>query len=162
VGILFTGIFGAVAAYLLVRGLKKRISAGAGDGSLGYASIVLAAGWLLVIFAAILGNSMFMGPSATPDLPRSVLMGVLGAAGVAVLFQGVLTRGWYDASGIRYKSAFGGKVDELWRDLRTVHYNKPCGWYVLTFRSGKKIRLSLLMNGHGGVLQRLRSLGHHV
>lgn len=162
VSILFTGIFGALAAYFIVRILSRRISAGAGDGSLAYSSIVLAAGWLLIIFATILAMSMFYGPSAAPDVPRSVAMGVLALAGVFLLFQGVLSRGWFDASGIRFRTPFGGKVDELWRDLRSVHYNGRVGWYVLTFKDGKKIRLSKLLCGYGGVIARLRSLGHHV
>ena len=161
-GILFTGLCGAFFAYVLVRVLRKRISVGANDGSLSYSSLVLALGWLLIIFATILASSMFMGPSATPDVLRSVLMSVLGLGGIVLLGQGVLTRGWFDGSGIRFKTAFGGKVDELWRDLRSVRYNRHCAWYVLTFKSGKTIRLSLLLAGHGGVLQRLRSLGHHV
>ena len=160
--ILITGLLGAFVAYVLVRILSRRIREGTGDGRLGYSSVVLALGWLLIIFASILTTSMFMGPSATPEVSRSVVAAVLGAAGIALLFQGVLTRGWYDGSGIRFSTPFGGKVDELWRDLRKVSYNRHCGWYVLSFRSGKKIRLSKLLCGYGGVLERLQLLGHHV
>jgi hypothetical protein len=157
-----TGLFFAFLAWIVVRIMSRRIREGAGDGSLGYSSVVLALGWLLIIFATILTTSMFMGPSAVPDVPRSVVAAVSGVAGIVVLFKGVLTRGWYESSGIRYATPFGSKVDELWRDLVNVHYNSYCGWWVLKFKSGKKIRLSKLLCGYGGVIDRLRALGHHV
>jgi len=162
VGIFFTGIFGALTAYILVRVLRNRIRIGANDGSLGYSSLVLALGWLLIICAGLVAKSMYMGPTPAPDVPRGALMVVLGLAGLFLLCQGVLTRGWIDASGIRFKSAFGGKVDELWRDLASVRYNRHCAWYVLTFKSGKTIRLSMLLCGYGGVLHLLRARGHNV
>ncbi len=162
VRILFTGLFGALIAYFVVRIMSRRIREGARDGSLVYSSAVLALGWLAIIFCTILLTSMFMGPSAEPDTLRAVLAAVFGVIGILLLFQGVLSKGWYDSSGIRYTSPLGGKVDELWRDVRSVSDNRHAGWYVLTFKSGKTIRLSKLMCGYGGVLEHLRALGHHV
>lgn len=159
--ILFTALFGAFIAFIVMRVLGRRISAGAGDGSLRYSSVVLALGWLGIIFATILITSMFFGPSATPDVPRSVCAGVFGVTGIVLLFQGVLAKGWWDSSGIRFATPFG-KVDEIWRDLTSVRYNSWCGWYLMQFKSGKTIRLSRLLSGYGGVLNQLRKLGHHV
>ncbi len=160
--ILFTGLFGALIAYIVVRMMSRRISAGAGDGSLAYSSVVLALGWLGVILATILTTSMFMGPSAEPDVPRIVLAIAFGLAGIVLLFNGVMAKGWWDSSGIRFSTPFGGKVDEIWRDLLSVRYNTWAGWYVLKFRSGKTIRISRLLCGYGGLLDQLRKLGLHV
>jgi len=66
-----------------------------------------------------------------------------------------VVRGTYDDQGIEFRTPWTGTKVERWSDLQSVKFSTQMSWYVLKFRSGKIIRLSTLLSGHGGVLKKL-------
>ena len=160
--VLLAAILASVGSYYLVRYVSNKVRHGAGDGTLVYLPALERMGWLALLGSGALGWHLF---KAGTDAERLWFALALAAALLAAgyfLGEGLRSGGYFDNSGIRFTTLWGGTRNELWRDLRSVRYRRGCAWYVLTFKSGKKIRLSVLLYGHGGVLQRLRALGHHV
>jgi hypothetical protein len=159
---LLSGVLGAVLAWFLVRLLKTRIRHGAGDGSLFYAPFVTGVGLVFLLLSVWFG--LASGLVAAPDaqLRPALLAAGFGLGGALCLGEAVLTGGRYDDSGILFRSLWGGRRHEIWRDLLHARYSRFGLCYVLRFRSGKSIRLSVLLSGHGAVVTRLHALGHHV
>ncbi|MCE3603505.1 hypothetical protein LXA47_07780 [Massilia sp. P8910] len=158
---LAAGLFGAFAAWFAVRWIAARLRSGAGDGTLAFAPFVERLGILQLLGVAVLA---WVALSREHDSYAALVALALALAvgGVYCLCEGIVTRGKVDDAGILFITPWGGKRHELWRDLRTVHYRAWCAMYVLTFRSGKVIRMSVLLSGHGAVLQHVRTRGYHV
>ncbi|MDQ1815371.1 hypothetical protein RBA41_18885 [Massilia sp. CCM 9210] len=158
---LAAGIVGAVAAWFAVRWIGARLRTGAGDGTLEFAPFMERLGILQLLGVAVL---VWVALSREHDSYTALiaLTVALAIGGVYCLCEGIMTRGKVDDAGILFITPWGGKRHELWRDLRSVHYRAYCGMYVLKFRSGSVIRLSVLLSGHGAVLQHVRARGYHV
>lgn len=159
--VLAAGLFGAFAAWFAVRWIGARLRIGAGDGTLVFAPFLERLGILQLLGVAVL---VWVALSREHDnYPALIALAVvLAVGGVYCLCEGIMTRGKVDDTGIVFITPWGGKRDEAWRDLRKVHYRSYLGMYVLTFRSGKVIRVSTLLSGHGAVLHHLRARGHRV
>ena len=159
--VLAAGLFGAFAAWFAVRWIGARLRIGAGDGSLVFAPFLERLGILQLLGVGVLA---WVALSREHDnYPALIALAVvLAIGGVYCLCEGIMTRGKVDDTGIIFITPWGGRRDEAWRDLRSVHYRSYCGMYVLKFRSGKVIRVSVLLSGHGAVLQHLRVRGHRV
>ena len=157
---LLVGIAAAVGAYFVVWRYKKRIRRAAPDGSMRFGPSLLGFGMMLMMLAPLFGALLFF---VDQDQQRYGLLGALAlslAAGIYFCGEAVRTRGVVDQSGILFESLWGGRRSELWRDLRGAKYSALSRCYVLTFKSGKKIRISVFLNGHGAVLEALRARGH--
>ena len=70
-----------------------------------------------------------------------------------------LTRGGYNDERIEFYTPWTGRKTERWSDLVGVELNAQMSWFVLTFRSGTKIRISTMLSGHGGMLAVLEQKG---
>ena len=76
----------------------------------------------------------------------------------AIYFFGEYYRvkGKFDNDQITYHTPWTGTKVELWQDLTSAKFNKWMYWYSLTFKSGKKIRISYYMLGHNEVVELLK------
>ena len=159
--VLAAGLFGAFAAWFAVRWISARLRIGAGDGSLVFAPFLERLGILQLLGVAVLA---WVALSREHDsyTALAALALLLAIGGIYCLCEGIMTRGKVDDGGIIFITPWGGRRNEAWHDLRSVDYRSWCGMYVLKFRSGSVIRLSVLLSGHGAVLQHLRARGHRV
>ncbi|NHZ94991.1 hypothetical protein [Massilia sp. CCM 8734] len=159
--VLAAGLFGAFAAWFAVRWIGARLRTGAGDGSLVFAPFLERLGILQLLGVAVLAWVAFSREH--DNYPALIALALaLAIGGVYCLCEGIMTRGKVDDSGIVFITPWGGRRNEAWRDLRSVRYRSYCAMYVLTFRSGSVIRLSVLLSGHGAVLQQVRERGYRV
>lgn len=159
--VLAAGLFGAFAAWLAVRWIGARLRTGAGDGSLVFAPFLERLGILQLLGVAVLAW-VALSRQLDSYTALAALAVALAIGGVYCLCEGIMTRGKVDETGIVFITPWGGRRDEAWHDVRSVRYRSCCAMYVLRFRSGSVIRLSVLLSGHGAVLQQLRARGHHV
>ena len=83
-----------------------------------------------------------------------------GLGAVYCLVEYFSVHGEYDDQGIEFHTPWTGT--KKWRDLQSAKFNASMSWYVLKFRSGVTIRLSNMLSGHGGVIQRIGRLGFDV
>jgi len=82
----------------------------------------------------------------------SGLIGVFGACAGFCVVEYFLTRGTYDNEVIDFYTPWTGRKIERWSDLCGAELYVPADWYVLTFRSGNKIRISSMLSDSRGVL----------
>jgi hypothetical protein len=71
------------------------------------------------------------------------------------------TRGTYDERGIDFSTPWTGRKTEKWSNLESVTLS-DAGWYVLTFTTGSKIRLSAMLGGSKRVLELLDQKGFRL
>jgi hypothetical protein len=119
--------------------------------------------WCCAAFAALAASALFIDANVWED--RGELLAVAGlivgfGSGAAYCFaEYFCTRGTYGDEGIDFRTPWTGRKTERWSDLRDARFNAQSSWYVLTFRSGRTIRISSLLSGHGPLLELLEARG---
>ena len=76
-----------------------------------------------------------------------------GFAAVYCFGEAAWVQGSFDHVGIRFTTPWTGLKQEQWKDLVSIDFSGSASWYVLTFKSGKKIRLSTYLSGHQAALE---------
>jgi hypothetical protein len=158
-----SGLIGGFAAVVICTYIRARVRGSAEQGTLRYGSWLVVLAWCCLAFAGIAVWALFNDLDVRER--RSELFSVIGiivgfGVGAAYCFaEYFLTRGTYDDKGIAFCTPWTGRKTESWNELTGVEFNAQASWYVLTFRSGNKIRISSLLSGHGGVLSMLEERG---
>jgi hypothetical protein len=75
-----------------------------------------------------------------------------GIAAIACFAEYFKVSGTFDSDSISFYTPWTGSKKESWDDLVTAKFNGSMYWYTLEFKSGKKVRLSAYLLGHGEVL----------
>ena len=83
-----------------------------------------------------------------------------GIAALACFAEYFKVKGRFDSAGIEFHTPWTGIKKENWDDLISAKFNASMSWYTLEFRSGKKVRLSSYLQGHGEVLAILKERGY--
>ena len=89
--------------------------------------------------------------------PKATLFLLFGAAAIGGFCEAAFVRGRFDRHGIQFHTPWTGTKRERWKDLVSIELDARCSWYVLTFRSGKVIRLSTYLTGHLAALEAAES-----
>lgn len=159
-----SGLIGGVVAVLLVSYISSRIRGKASEGQLKFGWGLLVLGCCCLGFVALAIWALFYDLDAW-ERPTELLSIIglfigFGAGAVYCFIEYFKAYGSYDKNSIVFNSPWTGKKEEKWSDLVSVEYKSNASWYVLSFKSGKKIRLSRLLSGHGGVLDILEDKGY--
>ncbi|KKO43801.1 putative membrane protein [Rheinheimera pacifica] len=83
-----------------------------------------------------------------------------GIAAIACFAEYFKVKGRFDSRGIEFHTPWTGTKKENWDDLVSAKFNASMYWYTLKFKSGKKVRLSSYLHGHGEVLAILKERGY--
>jgi hypothetical protein len=160
---ILSGLIGGLAAVAIVTYISTKARAQAQRGSLRYGAWLVVLAWCCAAFVAVAVWALYNDLDVWQD--RGELFAVVGiivgfGSGAAYCFAEYFgTHGTYDDDGIDFHTPWSGWKRERWRDLGAVEFNAQASWYVLTFRSGQKVRISSLLGGHGGVLVVLEQRG---
>lgn len=154
IALMIGGFVTAIVMSVLLRKTKQSLA----NGELRYGYFLAALGAGCLAFAAFTVGMLFvdegMGRVTKRVLPSiAVAVGFSLAAGYCFL-ECFWTRGTYDSDGLSFTTAWTGKKQQRWADLTEVSFNSYIGWYVLSFRDGQKVRISALLRGHPGMLER--------
>lgn len=158
-------ITGAVTVFVITY-FTKKAKFGVEDGQLKFGLFIKGLGIACLIFSLVplvvlvTGNYQVEKPGETV-----ALVGLAVGFGIAAIYslaEGFLVRGQFDDKGIHFSTPWTGVKKEAWSDLESVAFNGWCYWYLLRFRSGKVIRISSYLGGHGYLLALLREMGHNV
>ena len=158
-----SGLIGGLASVVICAYISAKVRGSPQQGTLRFGTWLVVLAWCCLAFVALAASALFIDRDVWAD--RGELLAVLGlivgfGLGSGYCFaEYFLTRGTYDDKGIDFYTPWTGRKTERWSDLSGADFNAQSNWYVLTFRSGNKIRLSSMLSGHGGVLSLLEGRG---
>jgi len=160
---IISGLIGGLAAVAISTYISARVRGSADPGGLRYGSWLVVLAWCCLAFVGLAVWALFYDLDVWEK--RSELFSVIGlivgfGGGAGYCFAEYFgTRGTYDDQRIDFYTPWTGRKTESWNELNGVEFNAQASWYVLTFRSGNKVRISSLLSGHGGVLSLLEKRG---
>lgn len=159
----FSGMIGGAVTFAVLAYWSAKVRGQPSDGCLRWGWGLLLLGLGCLALAGFAFGAFFYDADIWID--RRELFAVIalvvgfGFAALLCFVDYFVVRGRYDDQGIEFRTPWTGTKVEQWNDLQSVEYSSQMGWYVLTFRSGKIIRLSMLLSGHAGVLEKLVDRG---
>jgi len=155
-----SGLLGGAIAVALLTYFSTRIRNNAVDGTLRYEWWFALLGMACLAFVAFaVGAISYYGAAFDNNSEFFSAIGIIIGFGVAAVYcfgEYFLVRGVYDDEHIDFYTPWTGRKIERWCDLESATFNRLMKWYVLRFKSGNSIRLSNLISGYGGVLDKLR------
>lgn len=158
-----SGLIGGLVSVAICSYISAKVRGFAEQGTLRWGAWLVVLGFCCLAFVAFAFAALFIDADVWVD--RGELFAVIAlivgfGSGAGYCFaEYFLTRGSYDDNGIDFYTPWTGPKAERWSDLRGVELNAQMSWYVLTFRSGNKIRISTMLSGHGGILALLEQKG---
>jgi hypothetical protein len=163
---IISGLIGSIIAVILCKYISQRVRFRASQGNLRFGWPVFALGCLCLFISFFAGAAFFFDANvweSTSDfLSVIALIAFFGSGAVYTFGEAFMVKGSFDKDQISFHTPWTGTKSEKWRDLLSVQFNGRANWYVLSFNSGSKIRLSTLLAGHGNVLQLLTAKGFDV
>ncbi len=153
VGAVAGGLIGALMPKILKKASMKKTT----NGKLKFGVSALIMGIVgLFIFAALAVLAVFYIDEFREDMTRLifvlfVLFLLFGIPGLACFAEYFKVKGNFDNQYIEFYTPWTGAKKEDWDNLVSVKFNASMFWYTLDFKSGKKIRLSLMLHGIGEV-----------
>ncbi|WP_269520791.1 hypothetical protein [Alteromonas sp. BMJM2] len=161
---LLGGIIGGIVSIVLCSVVSTRISHKSNNGQLKFGLIVSILFWVCLFIVLIcLYSLIFTDINYDRDLfPIIGLIVGFGLAAVYSFGEAYRVKGRFNSQTIEFHTPWTGSKNEKWTDLESAKFNVSANWYTLTFTSGAKIRLSALMQGHGLVIDHVKSLGYSI
>jgi hypothetical protein len=152
---LIGGIIGGVISIILCSFVSSKISHKSNDGQLKFGLIISSLFWLcLAIVLVCIYGLMYADINYERDLfPIISLILGFGLAAVYSFGEAYRVHGEFDVDIINFYTPWTGSKNEKWSNLEFVKFNSAANWYTLKFNSGAKIRLSVLLTGHGLVIE---------
>tara|TARA_Y200000002_G_scaffold309673_1_gene266186 strand:+ start:186 stop:770 length:585 start_codon:yes stop_codon:yes gene_type:complete len=158
-----SGIIGGIAAVIIGTIITKMAKKKTTNGELRHGLFIL------ILAIACLAFSLFAAWAYFYDedvhVKTSELIAVLGLffgfgiAAFACFAEYFKVRGKFDSEQIEFYTPWTGHKKERWNDLVSAKFNASMYWYTFQFKSGKKIRLSSYLSGHGEVLNLVKERG---
>lgn len=160
---IMSGLIGGVVSVALVTYLSYRLRAQPADGTLRWGWGLILLGSCCLAFVGLAVSAFFYDDNLQTDKGELLAaVGLIVGFGLGATYcfaEYFLVRGTYDDQGVEFYTPWTGSKVEKWQDLQAVKFNAQMSWYVLQFKSGKTIRLSTMLSGHGGVIEQLDQLG---
>ncbi|MFN7783125.1 MAG: PH domain-containing protein [Lysobacterales bacterium] len=153
------GLIGGAIAALLTAYIASRAALRGERGVLRFGPFMWCLGIACLAFAAFPIVITFGFGHEKEFLAKVALFGAFLSGGIYCIGEAAFVTGRFDEKGIEFRTPWTGAKRELWRDLVAVRFNDVAGWYTLTFRDGKKVRLSRFLLGHGLALEAASSGG---
>lgn len=154
---------GAVTVGIATYAIKKATYA-TKEGELRFGAFMKILGLMCVAFSVIPLYVLLTGNYDTDKSSEArALIGIIisfGFAAAFILAEALLAKGSYNHHSIIFSTPWSGTKTERWEDLESIKFSGTCSWYLLKFKSGKVIRLSSFLNGHGHLLDFVKARGH--
>lgn len=161
-----SGLIGGLVAVVIGTVFTKLARRTTTNGALKHGLLILILALLCLAFSLFAAWGFFYVDNVHEN--ASELIAVLGlffgfgGAAIACFAEYFKVKGRFDSDSIEFHTPWTGTKKENWDNLVSAEFNASMYWYTLTFRSGKKIRLSSYLLGHGEVLELLKDRGYDV
>lgn len=154
------GLLGAYLTwYVISRGISKASEAET-EGKLFFGGLLFGLALVSGLVTLLMIWVLFFVEHGGQEVPILFLISMFGSSAVYCWLEYVWTKGFINNEGLGFQSIWQGRRYYTWQELVSVKYNNSCYWYVLTFKNGKKVRISVYLHGFIDVLEKLDELGH--
>ena len=154
------GMLGAYLTWFVVsRGISKASNADT-EGRLYFGGFLVGLAAISSIIAISMIWVLFFVDHGGQETSIAILIIMFGTSAIYCWFEYIWTKGFITEEGIGFQSLWKGRRHYQWPDLVSVKYNNSFYWYVLTFKNGSQVRLSVYLHGYLDVLEKLDELGH--
>jgi len=148
---IISGLIGGAIAMAITAFVANRVGKSGAHGQLRFGPFLWVLGACCLAFALLPAAAMVVDYHRQ-FWPKLALIIGFGGGGAYCLVEAAFVRGSFDAEGIQFSSPWTGMKREAWKDLESLELNEWCSWYTLTFKSGRRIRLSKFLTGHMAAL----------
>ena len=163
---IISGLIGGILSVVLCTYISKSVGSSTNQGDLKFGTFLVVLAWCCLAFVGLAVWALFYDDDAWEKTSEMVsIIGLFFGFGLASIYcfgEYFEVSGSYDETGIDFYTPWTGRKVEEWSNLESVKFNATTNWYLLTFKSGNKVRLSNLLSGHGGVLELLESKGYNL
>ena len=149
---IISGLLGGAVAIFLTVYISKKVGKSAATGQLHFTKFMWGIGIACLLFAFLPIGLTLAGHEKEFWAKVSLFVG-FGAGAIYCLGEALFVRGSFDSKGINFFTPWTGEKIEVWNNLTTIKLNDMCSWYTLTFKNGKKVRLSKYLAGHSSALK---------
>lgn len=156
---LIGGLIAVILGTIITKATKKTLT----HGELKHGAFLLILAIVCLAFSVFAAWAFFHDNDVHEK--TSELIAVLGLfsgfgfAALACFAEYFKVKGTFDEKGIEFYTPWTGLKKEPWDDLTSATFNASMYWYTLQFKSGKKVRLSSYLLGHGEVVELLKNRG---
>lgn len=156
---LIGGLVAVIIGAIITKSVKKKIT----NGELKHGVFILILAITCLAFSLFAAWAFFYYNDVHEKTSELVaVLGLFSGFGIAALAcfaEYFKVKGRFNNNGIEFYTPWTGAKKENWDDLISAKFNASMYWYTLHFKSGKKVRLSSYLLGHGEVLELLKSRG---
>jgi len=148
-----SGLIGAAVSVALTAYVASRVGKSAVQGQLRFGKFMWILGLACLALSLLpIALTLFAHHDKEFWAKMALFIG-FGAGAVYSFGEAAFVHGTFDEEGITFFTPWTGRKIEKWKDLESVEMNDWCSWYTLTFKSGKKVRLSTYLSGHLSALE---------
>ena len=152
---ILSGLIGGAISVLLTVYIARRVGRAVPPGTLRFGGIVWVLAVACLVFALVPMASFLYFGSEGQLLARLFLLLGFGLAAIYCFGEAAFVKGSYNDEEIEFFTPWTGLKKETWNNLESIEFNSWVSWYTLSFRSGKRIRLSRYLSGHLSLLDLL-------
>ena len=149
---IISGLLGGLVAVVLTTYIAKRVGKAGRPGELRHTGFMWALGCACLVLA-LLPVAATVAGSHKDTLAKAALFLGFSLGAIYCFGEAAWVRGSFNADGISFRTPWTGMKSERWSELRSIDFVPSCGWYTLSFASGKKVRLSQYLRGHMAALE---------
>ncbi|MGJ8693995.1 MAG: hypothetical protein ACSHW0_16115 [Thalassotalea sp.] len=153
------GFVAVILGTIVTKAIKKKIT----NGELKYGVFILIGAIACLAFSLFAVCAFFYDDDVHEKTSELIaVLGLFSDFGLAALgcfAEYFKVKGNFNGKGIEFYTPWTGAKKEDWDDIISAKFNASMYWYTLHFKSGKKVRLSSYLLGHGEVLALLKTRG---
>ncbi|WP_428772210.1 hypothetical protein [Vibrio sp.] len=148
---IISGLLGAIVAVYMTAYISKQ--AGESEaGQLRYTKFMWGLAITCLLLALLPIGLTLAGHHKELWAKVSLFVG-FGSGAIYCFGEAKFVHGSFDQEGIIFSTPWTGLKKEKWANISSIKLSDMCGWYILTFKSGNKIRLSKYLSGHKSALE---------
>lgn len=163
---IISGLIGGLAAVIIGVFVTKAARRKRTNGELKHGLLIFILALACLAFSVFAAWMFFYDEDVHEQTSEFVSVLLLffgfGIASAACFAEYFSVKGTFDSEEISFHTPWTGSKKEKWDSLVSAKFNGSMYWYTLQFSSGKTIRLSAYLHGHGEVLELIRARGFDI
>lgn len=159
---IIVGIAGSYLTYYVVMHGIRRAALKDTEGKLFFGGFIQCLAIVCTAITLLMFWVLFYTNHGGQEVPIFCLIAMFGVSAVYSWAEMFWTNGFFNDDGMGFQSLWLGRRNYKWPQLVEVTFNQHLYWYVLRFENAKPVRISVYLNGHGDLLNKIESLGYQV